>query len=255
MGRSSSLSYLELLFILITIILILQKKKQQQIQAISISSTMPFFSLSKRRKTILLCTGTTTTQKQQEEEKLNLDNNIKQEDDSLLIASTEITNNDDDDNDDEETTTATNKKNILIQLSTYIKDSLIRFKDGTVELYTNYQKCNTIRKKEKLFQDQYNTTTTENKKRGITYKEYNFLQKQKLDRSKLVNILFLLFFAPNFLPYSIMFFPDTLPSPFHPSSSNNKNNDNNDNNDNNNDNDNDMLSILLSSRKRKQQIS
>jgi len=116
---------------------------------------------------------------------------------------------------------STKTKNIVFQLGGYIKDSLTRFKDGTVELYTNYQKCQTIRKKEKEFQTiYYKDSSNRNnmgiyKKRGITYQEFDFLQKQKVDRGKLGNILFLLFFAPNIMPYSIMFFPDMLPSPFH----------------------------------------
>jgi len=120
---------------------------------------------------------------------------------------------------------ATKNKNIVFQLGGYVKDSLTRFKDGTIELYTNYQKCQTIRNKEKAFQtinyedsDNNNNNIGIYKKRGITYHDYNFLQKQKLDRGKLGNMLFLLFFAPNIMPYSIMFFPDMLPSPFHPKS-------------------------------------
>jgi len=103
------------------------------------------------------------------------------------------------------------KTNPIVQIGCYIRDSLIRFKDGTVEMYTNYQKCNAIRQKQKQFQIQH---PDQKKKRGITYTEYNFLESQKLDRNKLGNILFLMFFAPNAMPYAIMFFPNMLPSPF-----------------------------------------
>lgn len=108
-------------------------------------------------------------------------------------------------------------KNIFVQLGTYVRDSFSRFKDGTTQLYTNHQKCNGIRSKQKAFQAlHYPNIKNSNmmKKRGITFEEFDFLQKQKLDRNKLGNIIFLMFFAPNVLPYAIMCFPDILPSPF-----------------------------------------
>jgi len=108
-------------------------------------------------------------------------------------------------------------KNVFVQVGNYVRDSVVRFKDGTIELYTNHQKCNDIRSKQKAFQELHypNTKQRSNmKKRGITYEEFDFLEKQKLDRNKVGNMIFLMFFAPNVLPYAIMGFPDILPSPF-----------------------------------------
>jgi len=49
---------------------------------------------------------------------------------------------------------------------------------------------------------------------GISYEEFDFLQKGKDDRGKLANIVFMMCFAPNFVPYAFMFFPEMLPGPF-----------------------------------------
>lgn len=115
--------------------------------------------------------------------------------------------------------------NPLVQLGGYVKDSLVRFKDGSGELITNHKKCNAIREKQKAYLTAVQSTMSEEEKKkmgkritpttgGITYEEFDFLQKGKEDRSKLGNIAFMMFAAPNFLPYAFMFFPDMLPGPF-----------------------------------------
>ena len=117
--------------------------------------------------------------------------------------------------------------NPVTQLFGYVKDSVLRLKDGSVEMVTNHKRCNTIRSKQKeyLAQIQSNMSEDQIKKMGrritpttggISYEEFDFLQKGKEDRSKLGNIAFMMFAAPNFLPYTFMFFPDMLPGPFKP---------------------------------------
>lgn len=109
-------------------------------------------------------------------------------------------------------------------LLSYVKDSFVRMKDGSAELYTNHKKCNTIRSKQKKFLENAHSDMSEEERRkfkrysfnsgGITFEEYSFLRKGKDDRGKLANIIVCMFFAPNFLPYAFLFFPDMLPSPF-----------------------------------------
>jgi len=114
--------------------------------------------------------------------------------------------------------------NPIGQLAGYVKDSFLRMKDGSIQLYTNHQRCNEIRSKQKIFLSTSALSLPESQQKaalkytpsagGINYEEFNFLQKGKDDRSKLANIVFMMFFAPNFVPYAFMFFPDMLPSPF-----------------------------------------
>lgn len=116
------------------------------------------------------------------------------------------------------------KGNPVGQLAGYVKDSFVRMKDGSVQLYTNHKRCNEIRAKQKEYLAITAATLPENQQRaakkytpsagGITYEEYNFLSKGKEDRGKLANIVFMMFFSPNFVPYAFMFFPEMLPSPF-----------------------------------------
>lgn len=125
--------------------------------------------------------------------------------------------------------------NWLFSMVRYLKDSVSRTVVGFGELWSNHGRCNSIRSKIKfhrakirdhweelgLFQnpqytprelnDQLNQITG-----GITYEEYAFLQKGKEDRSKVLNLLFLVFGAPRFLPYMLMFNPEMLPSPLQP---------------------------------------
>ena len=110
------------------------------------------------------------------------------------------------------------------QLAGYVKDSFVRMKDGSVQLYTNHQRCNEIRAKQRQYLAIAAAALPETERKaaakynvsagGISYEEYNFLTNGKEDRSKLANIVFMMFFSPNFVPYAFMFFPEMLPSPF-----------------------------------------
>lgn len=119
------------------------------------------------------------------------------------------------------------------QLVQYVKTSVVRTVDGCGELWSNHGRCNDIRKKMQQHRDavreQWETdaidsgvsmTKQDIKQRlksvqgGITYDDYTFLSKGKEDRGKVMNMVFLMWGAPKFLPYALMFNPDMLPSPF-----------------------------------------
>ena len=114
--------------------------------------------------------------------------------------------------------------NPVFQLAGYVKDSFVRMKDGSVQLYTNHKKCNEIRSKQKEYLEKIASTLPKEEQKaakkyypsagGITYEEFDFLQKGKEDRGRLANTVFMMVFAPNFVPYAFMFFPDMLPSSF-----------------------------------------
>ena len=114
--------------------------------------------------------------------------------------------------------------NPIFQLAGYVKDSFVRMKDGSVQLYTNHKRCKSIRQKQKLFLEQAALALPQHEQKaatkyhinagGITYGEFDFLQKGKEDRGRLANMVFMMVFAPNFVPYAFMFFPDMLPSSF-----------------------------------------
>jgi len=105
-------------------------------------------------------------------------------------------------------------QNSVVALAGFLKGQLVRMKDGTVECYTNHKRCNDIRSKQKAFaltNGQPRRTATTG---GITYEEYDFLQRGKNDRGKVGSLIMMSFFAPNFLPYMLMFNPGAMPSPF-----------------------------------------
>jgi hypothetical protein len=116
------------------------------------------------------------------------------------------------------------KGNPVGQLAGYVKGSFLRMKDGSVQLYSNHKRCNEIRTKQKEYLSFAAASLPEMEQKiatkytvsagGISYEEFDFLTKGKDDRGKLANIVFMMFFAPNFVPYAFMFFPDMLPSPF-----------------------------------------
>ena len=118
------------------------------------------------------------------------------------------------------------KGNPIGQIAGYVKTSFLRFKDGSIQLYTNHQRCKDIRMRQKAYLVECaSTLPPEERKKaqkyypsagGVTYEEYDFLVKGKSDRGKLSNIVFMMFFASNFVPYAFMFFPEMLPSPFAP---------------------------------------
>ena len=105
-------------------------------------------------------------------------------------------------------------QNPVVALAGFLKGQLVRMKDGTVECYTNHKRCNDIRSKQKAFalaNGQPRRTATTG---GITYEDYDFLQRGKDDRGKVGSLVIMSFFAPNFLPYMLMFNPGAMPSPF-----------------------------------------
>ena len=121
--------------------------------------------------------------------------------------------------------------NIVVSLFTYVKDSVVRTATGCGQLYTNHQRCNTIRKKQSVFRAQlkeqweqsglYENYTNKQLQQllsrqqgGISYEEYIFLQRGKEDRGKVLNMGFLMWGAPRILPYALMFNKNMLPSPF-----------------------------------------
>mmetsp|Transcript_2305 Transcript_2305/g.3230 ORF Transcript_2305/g.3230 Transcript_2305/m.3230 type:complete len:475 (-) Transcript_2305:1125-2549(-) len=120
--------------------------------------------------------------------------------------------------------------NGVSQMVGYVKDSIVRSIDGCKLMWSNHGQCNAIRSKQKLYKqslkDQWTNegllTSKEMNERlktengGITFEEYQFLQKGKTDRAKLTQLMFMSWGAPRFLPYAIMFFPEMLPSPFLP---------------------------------------
>lgn len=129
------------------------------------------------------------------------------------------------------TTEGTSKEdvNIFTQLVGYLKDSLIRTVDGIKEMWDNHGRCKEIRTKQNDYREKLKKrwefeekglTPKEMKDRlskikgGITYDEFVFLIKGKEDRGKLMNLMFLMWGAPRFLPYALMFYPEILPSPF-----------------------------------------
>ena len=122
--------------------------------------------------------------------------------------------------------------NAITGLFGYVKNSITRTIDGCQELWSNYGTCKEIRAKVKLYQDKqketwvrqglYEPNSKALKERlqttigGISFEEYAFLQKGKEDRGKLMSLAFIVFGAPRFLPYALMFQPEMLPSPLKP---------------------------------------
>ena len=51
---------------------------------------------------------------------------------------------------------------------------------------------------------------------GVTYDEFVYLFKGKEDRSKIMNMMSLMWGAPRVFPYALMFYPEILPGPFAP---------------------------------------
>ncbi|KAL3924268.1 MAG: hypothetical protein SGILL_001148 [Bacillariaceae sp.] len=129
------------------------------------------------------------------------------------------------------TSNGNSNSNIIMTLFGYVKDSVVRTVDGTKEMWSNHGRCKEIRAKQKDYREkltkqwefeEQGLSATELKKRlakvngGITYDEFVFLIKGKEDRGKLMNLMFLMWGAPRFFPYALMFYPEILPSAFAP---------------------------------------
>ena len=121
--------------------------------------------------------------------------------------------------------------NLILTLFGYVKDSFVRTVDGTKEMWSNHGRCKEIRAKQKDYREklkkqwefeEQGLSAKELKERlakvngGITYDEFVFLIKGKEDRGKLMNLMFLMWGAPRFFPYALMFYPEILPSAFAP---------------------------------------
>ena len=121
--------------------------------------------------------------------------------------------------------------NVVFQLVGYVKDSLVRTVDGTKEMWAGHGRCKQIRTKQKEYRDKIQKqwefeekglTPKEMRQKlaklngGVTYDEFVFLVKGKEDRSKLMNMFFLMWGAPRLFPYALMFYPEILPGPFAP---------------------------------------
>lgn len=121
--------------------------------------------------------------------------------------------------------------NVVLQLFGYVKDSVVRTVDGSKEMWGNHGRCNQIRAKQKDYREklqkqwefeEQGLTPKEMKGRlskingGVTYDEFIFLMKGKEDRSKLMNVAFMMWGAPRVFPYALMFYPNILPGPFAP---------------------------------------
>ena len=121
--------------------------------------------------------------------------------------------------------------NPAIQLFDYVKDSAIRLTTGAKDMWSNHGRCKEIRAKQHDYREKLkkqwelqekNLSPKGMKARlaavngGITYDEFIFLANGKEDRSKLMNLVFLMWGAPRVFPYALMFYPNILPSPFSP---------------------------------------
>jgi LETM1-like protein len=121
--------------------------------------------------------------------------------------------------------------NVIVSLVTYLKDSVVRTVTSCGQLYSNHGRCNEIRGKLKAHREAVrreweasglydHETPKQIQKRlqlqqgGISYDEFVFFERGKVDRGKVINLGFLMWGAPRFLPYALMFNPEMLPSPF-----------------------------------------
>jgi hypothetical protein len=117
--------------------------------------------------------------------------------------------------------------NGVASLLHYAKDSITRTVDGCQELWTNHGRCKDIRKKiaahretiksewvDQGILDDAHKQALKKLTAGISYEEFVFLQRGKEDRGKVLNLFFLMWGAPKFLPYALLFNPDMLPTPF-----------------------------------------
>lgn len=108
--------------------------------------------------------------------------------------------------------------NPIAQLVTYVKDSMVNFKDGLVRMNTDHKRCNEIRGKQKAFAVSNGTKRPRGVKGiqtgGISYEEYDCLRKGLVDRNKLFAVAMVSLCLPNYFVYYLWSFPDMMPSPF-----------------------------------------
>lgn len=108
--------------------------------------------------------------------------------------------------------------NPIAQLATYVKDTVVNFKNGLAQMNTDHRSCNSIRAKQRTFAKAKETTRPRGIKGvqtgGISYEEYDFLRKGLVDRNKLFAVTIVSLCLPNYFVYYMWTFPDMMPSPF-----------------------------------------
>jgi hypothetical protein len=108
--------------------------------------------------------------------------------------------------------------NPIIQLVTYVKDSMVNFKNGLGQMNLDHRRCNDIRTKQRSFAKENGFSRPRGVKGiqtgGITYEEYDFLRKGLVDRNKLFAVGMVMLCLPNYFVYYLWSFPDMMPSPF-----------------------------------------
>ncbi|KAL3798968.1 hypothetical protein HJC23_005107 [Cyclotella cryptica] len=114
--------------------------------------------------------------------------------------------------------TGTASSNPAVQLLSYVKDSILNFKNGLTQMNNDHRRCNSIRQKQTLHAKAAGTTRPRGirgiQTGGISYAEYDFLRKGLVDRNKLLAVTVVMLCLPNYFVYYLWSFPDMLPSPF-----------------------------------------
>ncbi len=113
---------------------------------------------------------------------------------------------------------STTSSNPILQLFSYVKDSVVTFKNGLFQMNTDHNRCNAIRAKQRTYAKDNGFTRPRGLKGiqtgGISYEEYDFLRKGMVDRNKLFAVTMVALCLPNYFVYYLWSFPDMLPSPF-----------------------------------------
>lgn len=118
----------------------------------------------------------------------------------------------------EATASPKSSSNPVAQLASYVKDTVVNFKNGLVQMNTDHRRCNGIREKQRTLAKANGTTRPRGIKGiqfgGISYEEYDFLKKGLIDRNKLFLVAMVSVTLPNYFVYYLWSFPDMMPTPF-----------------------------------------
>ncbi|EJK72202.1 hypothetical protein THAOC_06287 [Thalassiosira oceanica] len=108
--------------------------------------------------------------------------------------------------------------NPLVQLVSYVKNTIVNFKDGLGQMNADHRRCNGIRTKQVDYAKAKGIKRPRGIKGiqvgGISFEEYCFLRKGLVDRNKLFAVTMVSLCLPNYFVYYMWSFPDMLPSPF-----------------------------------------
>jgi len=108
--------------------------------------------------------------------------------------------------------------NPLTQLFSYVKDSIVKFKDGVSQMHADHRRCSVIRSKQSSYAKAIDIKRLRGVKGmqtgGISYEEYNCLRMGLIDRNKLFAVVMVSVCLPNYFVYYMWSFPDMMPSPF-----------------------------------------